>query len=173
MALDLPRLAELGLDLGTVIDAVQGEGASIPGGALDVGTRRFNLKGTGDYDSLEEVADTVIATRGDALIRLRDVAEVGWSTEEQRYLGRYNGERAAFVTANMKERPEHLRRAACARRADRHVPRPLPPRSRWSSASYRPTTCASGSAIWRSTSCSRWRWCRSPCCRSACARPAW
>ena len=103
VSLDLPRLAALGLDLGTVIDTVAGEGATIPGGALDVDTRRFNLKGTGDYGSLEEIGATVIATRGDALIRLRDVAAIGWSTEEQRYLGRYNGEPAAFVTANMKE----------------------------------------------------------------------
>ncbi len=36
-------------------------------------------------------------------MRLRDLAEVGWSSEEERYLGRFNGKRAVFVTASMKD----------------------------------------------------------------------
>jgi multidrug efflux pump subunit AcrB len=103
VALDLPRMAALGIDVATVDSAVSGEGRSIPGGAVDVGERRYNLKGTGDYDSVEEIADTVVALREGRPVRLRDVAEIGWATEEAAYLGRYNGERAAFVTANMKD----------------------------------------------------------------------
>jgi multidrug efflux pump subunit AcrB len=103
VALDLPRIAALGLDLGTVTSAVEGEGASVPGGAIEIGSRRYNLKTTGDYESVDEVADTVVATREGAVVRLRDVADVRWATEENLYLGRHNGRRAAFVTANMKE----------------------------------------------------------------------
>jgi multidrug efflux pump subunit AcrB len=103
VALDLPRMAALGIDVATVDSAVSGEGSSVPGGAVDVGERRYNLKGTGDYDSVHEVADTVVALRDGRPVRLRDIADVGWATEEAAYLGRYNGERAAFVTANMKD----------------------------------------------------------------------
>ena len=103
VALDLPRMAALGIDVATVDNAVTGEGRSIPGGAVDVGDRRYNLKGTGDYDSVDEVAETVVALREGRPVTLRDIAEVGWATEEAAYLGRYNGERAAFVTANMKD----------------------------------------------------------------------
>src|SRR5690606_31252436 len=39
----------------------------------------------------------------DRLIRLRDVADIRWAASEEIYTGRYNGQRAAFVTANMKE----------------------------------------------------------------------
>ncbi len=103
VALDLPRIAALGLDLGTISEAVQGEGTSVPGGAVEVGERRYTLQGTGDYGSVEEVADTVVAERDGRPVRLRDVAEVAWDVEEPRHLARYNGERAAFVTANMKD----------------------------------------------------------------------
>jgi multidrug efflux pump subunit AcrB len=103
VALDLPRIAALGLDLSSVITAVEGEGSNVPGGAIEVETRRYNLKTSGDYESLDEVADTVLATREGAIVRLRDVADVSWATEEQLYLGRYGGRRAAFVTANMKD----------------------------------------------------------------------
>jgi multidrug efflux pump subunit AcrB len=103
VALDLPRLAALGIDIGTVVNAVEGEGRSVPGGAVDVGERRYNLRTTGDYASVEDLAATVVTTRDGAIVRLADVAEVRWATEEPLYLGRWNGRRAAFVTANMKE----------------------------------------------------------------------
>ena len=103
VALDLPRMAALGLDAGAVNDAVQGEGESVPGGAVQIGERRYNLKGTGDYASIEAVADTVVAERDGRTVLLRDVADVAWATEEPAYLARFNGQRAAFVTANMKD----------------------------------------------------------------------
>jgi len=103
VALDLPRMGALGLDVATVDTAIAGEGRSVPAGAVDVGERRYNLKGTGDYASVEDIADTVIAEREGRPVRLRDIAEVGWSTEEPRTLARHNGVRAAFVTANMKD----------------------------------------------------------------------
>jgi multidrug efflux pump subunit AcrB len=103
VAVDLERLAAARVTLGEVIAAVQGENASIPGGAVDVGLRRYNLKTSGSYESLDEIADTVVSARGERVVRLRDLAEVGWSSEEERYLGRFNGKRAVFVSASMKD----------------------------------------------------------------------
>src|SRR5690606_28278547 len=103
VSLDLPRLAVLGLDLDTVIGAVEGEGQAIPGGAVDIGNRRYNLKTSGDYASLQEVGETILGSRNGRLIRLRDVADVAWAAGEEVYVGRFNGQRAAFVTANMKD----------------------------------------------------------------------
>ena len=103
VAIDLERLAAAKLTLGQVIAAVQGENASIPGGAVDVGLRRYNLKTSGSYDSLDKIGATVVAASGGRVVRLRDVADIGWAAEEERYLGRFNGTRAVFVTASMKD----------------------------------------------------------------------
>ena len=103
VAIDLERLAGARVTLGQVIAAVQGENASIPGGAVDVGLRRFNLKTSGSYESLDEIGSTVVSARGERVVRLRDLADVSWSAEEERYLGRFNGKRAVFVTASMKD----------------------------------------------------------------------
>jgi len=103
VAIDLERLAGARVTLGQVITAVQGENASIPGGAVDVGLRRYNLKTSGSYESLDEVGNTVVSARGERVVRLRDIADVSWSAEEERYLGRFNGKRAVFVTASMKD----------------------------------------------------------------------
>jgi multidrug efflux pump subunit AcrB len=103
VAVDLERLARVGVSLENVADAIHGSNANIPGGAVDAGTRKFNLKATGNYESLDEIAATVIGTHAGRVLRVRDVAEVSWATEEERYLGRYNGRRAVFVTANQKD----------------------------------------------------------------------
>ncbi len=103
VAIDLERLGGANVTLGQVIAAVQGENASIPGGAVDVGMRRYNLKTSGSYESLAEIGDTVVSARAGRAVHVRDIAEVSWSAEEERYIGRYNGTRAVFVTASMKD----------------------------------------------------------------------
>lgn len=98
VSLDLARLAQMRLPLGQVIAAIQGDNTNIPGGAVECGARRFNLKTTGAYADLDQVRRTPVGGHGDAVVRLGDVAEVAWATEELDHFGRYNGERAVFVT---------------------------------------------------------------------------
>lgn len=103
VALDLPRLAALGLDPQRVAAAISGAGRTVPGGTLDAGERRYNVKTSGDYRSPDELAATVVASSDGRLVILADVAEVSWGEAEHSYLARYNGERAAFVTASLKD----------------------------------------------------------------------
>ena len=56
IAVDLERMGRAGISLGQVEAAVRGENASIPGGSVDLGLRKFNLKTSGSYDSLDEIA---------------------------------------------------------------------------------------------------------------------
>jgi multidrug efflux pump subunit AcrB len=104
VAVDLERMGRAGITLGQVEMAIRGENAAIPGGAVDVGLRKYNLKTSGSYDSLDEIGATVVASRGGRIVSLRDIATVGWDSSEERYTGRFKGERAIFVTANAKDR---------------------------------------------------------------------
>ncbi len=136
VALDLPRMAELRLAPGRVMQALQSENANIPGGSIDVGSRTFSLKTSGSYETLDEVRDTVVAVADGRSVRVRDIAEVTWDTQEHTYIGRYNGQRAVFVTANQKdgynifEVRERIHR--CGESVSRRSCRSA---SRWSSAS--------------------------------------
>jgi len=103
IAVDLDRLGRTAVTLQQLATAVQAENTSIPGGAVDAGARRYDLKTTGAYRSLQQIEDTVVgASRGRA-VHLRDVATVSWTTGEHTYLGRYNGHRAVFITASQKD----------------------------------------------------------------------
>jgi multidrug efflux pump subunit AcrB len=104
VALDLARMGRLGVGIDQVKAAIQGENAEIPGGAVDAGGVRFNLKTTGSYRTLDEVADTIVASNGPSVVHLKDIAEVAWSQEEEAHTARYNGEKAIFITANQRDR---------------------------------------------------------------------
>ena len=103
VAVDLERMAGLGIRPQQVIDAVQSENANVPGGFIDIGARSFSLKTSGNYTSLDQVRDTVVLAAGGRIVRVRDVADVSWQSQPWSYIGRFNGKRAVFVTANQKE----------------------------------------------------------------------
>lgn len=99
VSLDLDRVAQLRLPLDRIIGAIQGSNATIPGGAIELEGRRFNLKTSGSYASIDEVRMTPVAGNGAAVVYLKDVADVAWTTADREEFGRFNGERAVFVTA--------------------------------------------------------------------------
>ncbi|MFO1393825.1 MAG: efflux RND transporter permease subunit [Steroidobacteraceae bacterium] len=103
VSVDLERMGRAGVTLAQVEQAIRGGNATVPGGTVDVGLRKYNLKTSGGYDSLPEIADTVVASRDGRVVRVSDIAAVGWASAEETYVGRYKGERAAFVTANAKD----------------------------------------------------------------------
>lgn len=103
VAVDLERLGRAGVSLGQVSQAISGQNQNIPGGAVDVGLRRYNLRTSGSYASLDAIAATVVLAAGGKLVKVRDVAAVSWQTEEQAYTGRLNGKRAVFITANQQD----------------------------------------------------------------------
>ncbi len=100
--LDAGRLAQWRLPATQVLQAIQGENANIPGGAVDAGSRKFNVKTSGSYRTIDEVRNTIVGGNGASVVRLADVARVEWGHEDLRHIGRWNGHRAVFVTANMK-----------------------------------------------------------------------
>jgi multidrug efflux pump subunit AcrB len=103
VAVDLERLARSGVVLNQLSQAIQGQDVNVPGGTVETGMRRYNLRTSGSYKSLDDIANTVVSSAGGRLVKVRDVAEVSWDTEEQVYTGRFNGKRAVFVTANQKD----------------------------------------------------------------------
>lgn len=102
VAVNFGRLASLGIPVTAVANAIGAESPDVPGGPVEAGLRRFNLKTTGGYKSLEEIQNTVIGSYGGRNVAVKDVATVSWGQEEAGHLAWYNGKRAVFITANQK-----------------------------------------------------------------------
>ena len=103
VAVDLGKLAALRIPVMQVMSAIGSESLNIPGGAIDAGPRKFNVKTSGSYRSPDEVRATVIAGVPGALVRVGDVAAVDWNYEEANSRVRHNGTRAVWITAAMKD----------------------------------------------------------------------
>lgn len=102
IAVNIEKMAELKIPLNRVIGAVQSENVNIPGGSIDMGTKKFNIKTSGDYKTVDEINNTIVASVNGKSIYLKDIAEVAQNYEDQNYIARLNGKRAVFVTCSRK-----------------------------------------------------------------------
>ncbi|MCC6459544.1 MAG: efflux RND transporter permease subunit [Saprospiraceae bacterium] len=102
ISLNLPKMAAEGIPLSRVLGALQSENISIPGGAIDAGSRQFFVETSGDYQNIDEVRQTIVFANGGKIIYLQDLATVEFAYEEPRHMARLNGARSVFVTARMK-----------------------------------------------------------------------
>ncbi len=107
VAIDGGRLAQLGLPVTAITDALRQGSADLPPGAVHSGDQRLNVQAGGAFKTVDEIADAPIRATSDAgtgrLVRVRDVAKVGWGYEEQPHVARFNGHRAVWVTLNQKD----------------------------------------------------------------------
>ncbi len=78
---DPVKLAERGIRLTELRDAIRARNRDVSGGDLDSGKRRYLVRTIGRFDSPKALEDLVIAERDGAFIRLRDVghAELGYA----------------------------------------------------------------------------------------------
>ncbi|WP_133490858.1 efflux RND transporter permease subunit [Alcanivorax sp. 24] len=74
--LDPQKLAERGLTVTEVREAMRQRNRDVSGGEVDSGKRRYLLRTVGRFEQVPEMLDLVLARRGDGVIRLRDVATV-------------------------------------------------------------------------------------------------
>lgn len=103
ISLNLEKMGSAHIPLNAVLGAIQSENVNMPGGSVNAGSRRFNIKTSGSYTSLEEVQNTIVYSSGDKAVYLKDIAEVAFDYEEETHLTRLNGKRAVLVTAAQKE----------------------------------------------------------------------
>ncbi|HEX2969960.1 MAG TPA: efflux RND transporter permease subunit [Bacteroidales bacterium] len=104
IALNLPKLAQLRITVSQIIGAIQSENVNIPGGSIEIGPKKLNVKTSGGYKSIEEVERTIVGSNAGKVVYLKDIADISWEDEDLRYYGRFNGRKAVFLIANMKEK---------------------------------------------------------------------
>lgn len=102
VSLHLEKLAQNKIPLNSVMGAIQRENANIPGGSIEMGPKKFNIKTSGNYQTIEEIKNTIVSSANGKLVYVRDIAEVRFDYEEQSYIGRLNGKRGVFVVASRK-----------------------------------------------------------------------
>jgi len=76
------RLIASGLSSVQVQQAVAGENVNLPGGNVNSGIQQLYVRTLGEYESLDQIANTIITVVDEKPIRVKDVAEVKWGYED-------------------------------------------------------------------------------------------
>ena len=95
--IDPARLAQRGLSMLDVREAIRSRNRDRSGGEIDSGKRQYLLRTVGRFDDLGELEGLVLARRGDAVIRLSDVATVRLDHFEKQTITAFNGATNLFV----------------------------------------------------------------------------
>src|SRR5690606_19409665 len=80
-----------------VTDALRAANLIVPSGAVDDGSQRLAIQPTSLFTSVEQVEDVVVGQRGGRPVRLREVADVLDTFEEETHVVTANGQPAVML----------------------------------------------------------------------------
>ena len=73
---DADKLAQRGLQLIDIRNAIRARNQDVSGGDVNSGKRRYLVRTIGRFTSLADIRNLIVSRQGDALVRLQDVATV-------------------------------------------------------------------------------------------------
>ncbi|MEE8218006.1 MAG: efflux RND transporter permease subunit [Vicinamibacteria bacterium] len=89
--LDDELLRRTGLSVQNVIDRLRQENINVAGGTLTEGRTEYMVRTLNEYENLQQMEDTIVATREGRQIRVRDLGRVEWSHKERQITTRTDG----------------------------------------------------------------------------------
>lgn len=116
VSVDLRRLAAAGIAIDNLNLTLKAQNLNYPAGSITAQGRRYLIRLLGEYRDIEAIRNTVIGTRGNSPILLKDIADVSWQPEEQQAIARYNGQSCVFVVVQRRPDANTVQVAAAARR---------------------------------------------------------
>ncbi len=168
---DQQRLAQLRLSIEQVARRIGAENVNLSGGRLEQGTQRFLVRTVNEFDTLEDMANSVIATVDGQPVYLKDVARVERGYKDRTAITRLNGAECIELAiykegdANTVQTGAGHRGQARIAGQDPALPAPSSCPSTTSRSSS-PARSATSRTRRFSAACSR-----SWCCISSCAMP--
>jgi len=103
VAIDPVKTGEMKISLEDIERAIQSNNANIPGGAIKISKKLFNIKTSGAYSTIEQIRNTVVGAFQGRIIYLKNIAAVYMDYEDEKYFARYNGMRSIVMTVEQKE----------------------------------------------------------------------
>ncbi len=103
IALNPIKMKQMNISIDDIERAFQSNNANIPGGAIKISQKLFNIKTSGSYSNIEQIKNTVVGSHQGKIIYLKSIADVFMDYQDERWLSRYNGERSLVLTVQQKE----------------------------------------------------------------------
>ncbi len=100
---NLAKMQELGIGLEDLIQAIQMSGVNLPGGHVLSGERRFTVRTSGDFKSVEQLKRTAVHSSPGNIIYVEDIARISFENALPTYQARYQEVRSVFVSVVQRE----------------------------------------------------------------------
>ena len=127
VSLDFQRMSNQNISLQQVIGVLSQNNVNIPGGSVNAAGKTFSLKTTGGYKNVQDLQNTVITAANGNIVYLKDIASVTMDYEDVRWVGRYNGKNALFLSLKLKSGRHILKTAEEIRAVEAEFRKTLPP----------------------------------------------
>ena len=119
---DQEKIARLGITVQTLGQRLSATNVNLSGGRLSDGTNEYLVRTVNQFETIEDIEETIIFQQGGRILRLRDIAEVIEGQKERDAIMRVNGQEAieislykegdantVAVAANVYERLDEIR----------------------------------------------------------------
>lgn len=100
---DLEEIAKKNIPLNAIIGSIQSEDLNIPGGVINAGTKSYNIKSSGNYTGIEDIAKTAVFNNANTIIYLEDIADIDLRYKGNSHITRLNGQRCILLNVALKE----------------------------------------------------------------------
>ena len=117
ITIDPDRMARYRLSVGEVSRALEQSNSALSGGQIRRGPFRYAVEVSGEFESISDIAETVVKRQGAVPIRLRDIATVQPSVEERRGLVRLDGRESLLLLVERTPDANTVRTAEAVRGA--------------------------------------------------------
>ncbi len=95
---NLALLKHYNISIVEVTQVLQGRALNITPGFVDASNRRFNVSASGNYQQLNDLAQTVIKSDSNSILRLKDIATINFGNLTPSYLAYYDHKPVIFIT---------------------------------------------------------------------------
>ena len=92
------KLSAYGLNSGTITQIVMGENANHPGGYITQGTQEILVRTLGQYETIEQLADTQVSLPTGGTVRLGDVVDIQVGLSDEESIVTLNGEKVISLS---------------------------------------------------------------------------
>ncbi|MBN2520144.1 MAG: efflux RND transporter permease subunit, partial [Bacteroidales bacterium] len=102
ISINMEKMALMNISLDHVINSIKSYNANIPGGAIKLADKTFNIKTSGPYENLKDIENTVVHSFQGKTVYLKNIADISFKDEDLKYFARFKGKKAVFVTVKQK-----------------------------------------------------------------------
>jgi hydrophobic/amphiphilic exporter-1 (mainly G- bacteria), HAE1 family len=127
VVLDPRKLASYGIGVDQVKQALAKQNLEVPGGRVTFGESEKVLRTMGRVRTADDFHDVILAVRGTAPVRVRDVGAVVDGVEEPRTLSRFNGEKAISLLVRKQSGTNTVKVVEAVKTDLRRIAATLPP----------------------------------------------